>query len=230
MAIFRAGPLAAQISGSIAGQTFSHNKGGPYIRNRAIPTNPSTLRQQQARADLANQSTDWQNLTNAQRESWREWARQNPVINALGDSILLSGHMAFTGLNSRIALAGGTQILVPPVVSRPDGFTSVVQAGDIGSAAFTLTFAAALTSGNQVYLRGAVVNSAGIRYVKNLLRFVAFSAVDETSPWDNQTEIEAVLGTMVVGQTLHIEAAQYDPATGQVSTFLRDDVVITDTP
>lgn len=227
MAIIRTGGIVGQISGSIAGTTYSHNKGGAYIRNRSIPTNPSSSAQMQARANLASVSTDWQNLTTAQRLAWEEWARQNPITNALGDTILKTGHQSFVGLNSRILLDSGTQILVPPVVARPDGFLTAVQDGDIGAGDTDLTFSAALASGNKVELWGAVTNSAGITYVKNLLKFIGFSAVDEASPWDNQADIEAVLGTLIVGQTLHVEVAQYDPANGQRSTFVRSDVVIT---
>jgi len=229
MAIIRTGAVVGQISGSIAGTTYSHNKGGPYIRNRAIPTNPSSTKQLQRRADLATISTDWQNETAANRASWEEWARQNPIVNALGESILKSGHQAYVGLNTRILLASGTPISVPPVVARPDGFLTAVQAGDIGAGNVDFTFTAALVAGNQVELWAAVTNSAGITYVENLYKFIAFSAVDQASPWSDQASIEADLGTLIVGQTLHIKAAQFDPANGQRSTFVRDDVVITST-
>jgi len=227
MAIIRTGGIVGQISGSIAGTTYSHNKGGAYVRNRSIPTNPSTAAQLQRRADLATVSTDWQNLTNAQRAAWEEWARQNPIVNALGDTIQKSGHQSYVGLNSRILLASGTQISVPPVTARPDGFLTLVQDGDIGAGDVDLTFTAALVSGNQVELWACVVNSAGVKYVENLYKFIAFSAVDQASPWDNQSAIESIFGTLVVGQTLHVKAAQYDPASGQRSTFVRSDVVIT---
>lgn len=227
---FTAGPLVGSVSGSMGGITASHNKGGQYFRRRAIPTNPSSTAQLQRRADLATVSTDWQNLTTAQRAAWDEWGRQNPITDALGQSILKSGHQSFVGLNSRILLASGTQILVPPVVARPDGFLTLAQEADIGTGDTELNFTAALVTGNQVYLRGAVTDSAGIKYVKNLMKFISFSPVDQASPWANQTVIEAILGTLIVGQTLHVEAAQYDPSNGQVSTFVRSDVVVTDTP
>lgn len=230
MAIIRTGGIVGQISGSIAGVTYSHNKGGAYIRNRSIPTNPSSSAQLQRRADLATVSTEWQGLTAAQRTAWGEWARQNPIVNALGDSILKSGHQAYVGLNSRMLLLSGSTVATPPVTARPDGFLTLVQDGDIGTGDVDLTFTAALASGNQVELWGAVTNSAGIKYVENLYKFISFSAVDEASPWDNQSDIESILGTLIVGQTLHVKAAQVDPANGQRSTFVRSDTVIINTP
>lgn len=228
--IFTPGVAVGALSGSLGGSTFSHNKGGPYIRTRAIPTNPDSTTQLERRAALATTSTRWRNLTNAERDAWAEWSRQNPITNALGQSINKSGHQSYVGLNSRILLASGTIIDVPPIISAPTAFLSVVQDADVGTGDTDLTFSAVLASGNQVELWGAVVNSAGISYVKNLLKFIAFSPVDQASPWDNESDIVSVLGTLTAGQTLHIRAAQYDPATGLRSPFLESVVVVTDTP
>ena len=227
--IFTPGIAVGQMSGSVGGITASHNKGGPYFRNRAIPTNPNTAEQLAQRNRLATLSRDWQDLTQAQRDAWTEWARQNPITNALGNSILKSGHQSFVGLNSNILRAGSAAISVPPIIAAPDGFTTATQDGDIGVGDVDLTFAGSLTSGNQIILFGAVTNSAGIFYVENLYRFIAFSAVDQSTPWDNESDIIAVVGALTVNQTLHIKAAQFDVATGQNSTFLRSDVVITST-
>lgn len=229
MAKISPGPMAAAISGSMGGTTFSHNKGGPYIRARAIPTNPGTSFQLNQRARLATAAGQWQGLTDAQRQAWVEWARQNPVINALGHAVQLSGEQAYIQLNSRILQDGGTVISVPPIIPAHPGFTSIVQDGDIGLGDTDLTFTPALPAGAKVWLRGAVLNSAGISYVRNLLRFVATSAADQASPWDDEAAIVARLGTLTVGQTLHVEAAVFNPANGLLSPFLRTSVVISTT-
>lgn len=218
--IFTPGIAVGAMSGSIGGSTASHNKGGPYFRTRAIPTNPSTTAQLNQRARLATTSQNWRNLSNANRGAWAEWARQNPITNALGMSILMSGHQSYIKLNTRILLDAGTVIDVPPIVSAPDALLTAVQDADLGVGDVDLTFTATLESGNKVELWGAIVNSAGIKYVKNLLKFIAFSTVDESSPWVNLDPIELILGTLTEGQTLHIQAAQYDPATGLRSPFL----------
>ena len=223
------GIAVGAMSGSIGGTTASHNKGGPYFRTRAIPTNPSTPAQLARRASLATVSIAWRNLTDPQRESWGNYARQNPTTDALGQSIQLSGHQQYVGLNTRILLDAGVVISEPPIVGAPAALRTAVQTGDIGLGAFTLAFTDPLIAGNKVELWGAVVNSAGIKYVENLYKFIAFSAVDEVTPWDNNAEVVAALGTLVAGQTLHIKAKQYDPATGQCSPPLHTQVVITDT-
>lgn len=223
---FTPGIAVGAMSGSIGGSTASHNKGGPYFRTRAIPTNPSTPSQLARRAALASESIRWRSLTTAQRDAWGNYARQNPQTNSLGQTISLSGHQIFVGFNTRIILDAGTVTDVPPIVGAPPALLTAVQDGDIGAGATDLTFTATLVSGNKVELWGAVVNSAGIKYVENLYKFIAFSSVDESSPWDDLSVIITALGTLTVDQTLHIKAAQYNPATGQRSPFLHSQVVI----
>lgn len=224
--LFTPGPMIATASGSIGGQTFSHNKGGAYVRTRAIPTNPSSEAQLRQRSILQSLSSGFQDLTSGERLAWFDWAQQNPGTNALGRSFLMDGKQAYVKLNSKILLDETAAFATPPIITAPDPFTSIVQDGDIGAGATDLTFADALESGNKVELWAAVVNSAAKTYIKNLYRFIAFSPVDQASPWDNQADIESVLGTLVVGQTLHVRAAQYDPANGQSSEFLRTRVLI----
>ena len=227
--IYRPGIAVGQMSGSLGGVTASRNKGGQFFRLRAIPTNPSTTAQLRARGNLATVSEDWQLLTSANRDAWTEWARQNPIVNALGDSILMSGHQSFVKLGSRRLLDQNQPSSSPPVDARPNGYIQIVQDGDIGAGDTDLTFSSTLPAGGKVELWGAVLNSPGIEYVKNLYKFIAFSAVDQASPWDNQSDIENVLGTLAVGQTLHITAAVFDPSNGQRSTFLKSRVLITTT-
>jgi hypothetical protein len=86
MAIVRYGGGVSAISGSIAGNTYSHNKGGAYIRNRAIPTNPNTIQQQAVRGFMATLTSLWYNtLTAAQRLAWDTYAANVLLPNPLGD-------------------------------------------------------------------------------------------------------------------------------------------------
>lgn len=223
------GLAVGAMSGSIGGSTASHNKGGAYFRTRAIPTNPSTAAQLARRASLATMSIAWRSLTNAQRDSWDNYARQNPTTDALGQSISLSGHQQYVGLNTRILLAAGTVLDAPPIVGAPPAFRTLALSADLGLGTFDIAYTDALVTGNQVELWGCVVNSAGIKYVENLYKFIAFSPVDQATPWDIEAVVVAALGTIVVGQTVHIKAKQYDPATGQCSPALHDQAVVVST-
>lgn len=86
------GTLIGAASGKLAGSVFSHNKGGQYIRQFVVPTNPNTTSQNQVRAYMANLSARWGSiLTQSQRDGWIDYAANVPQINALGDEIFVTG-------------------------------------------------------------------------------------------------------------------------------------------
>ena len=228
MAKYTPGPLVSQISGSTGGQTFSRNRGGQYIRARAIPVTSTTPEALAAKARLSTASSAWQGLTPGQRDAWAFWARANPINNTLGNSITLTGQQAFVGNHTRMVLAAASTLTAPPIIPAPDALTSAVQAGDIGAGNVDLTYLATpLAAGVHIWLLAAVTNSTAINYVQNLLRFCATSPGAQTSPWDNQADIEARLGTLVVGQTLIVMPRVFDSNTGLISGPTRASVVIT---
>lgn len=99
--------LLAAASGSIAGATFSRNRGGQYIRRRAIPSNPNSEAQGFARTNLAAAVSAWTNLlTDPQRQAWQTYAQATPVIDPLGQQITLSGQQMFVRSRT-VALIGG---------------------------------------------------------------------------------------------------------------------------
>ncbi len=121
MAIFTPGPAVAQVSGSIGGTTFSRNKGGQYMRNRAVPTNPNTALQQAVRENFATRVAEYSTtLTQIQRDGWIDYAQDNPILNALGQSILLTGQQWYIRLNTVLDQAGLTSVAdAPPLGANP---------------------------------------------------------------------------------------------------------------
>ncbi len=231
MAIITPGPTVAALSGSIGGTVYSRNKGGAYIRNRAIPVDPNSNEQQNARSILAAQSAAWSGLATAERAAWENWAVQNKVTNALGNQIQLSGHQAYVKLNSRLAHDGVAAMADPPIENAPDGLLTLSLIADIGSVAFGVTYTATPTGANEkLWIQAAVVNSAGISYVRNLFRFVGTSSAAQASPFDCESLIVARFGTLVVGQTVHARVSVFDITTGLISVGLEADDVVVDTP
>ncbi len=75
MAIFTPGGGVAAIRGAVGGNVYSANRSGPYIRNRAMPIDPGSARQQAVRFAMASLVTRWvEVLTPAQRASWDKGA------------------------------------------------------------------------------------------------------------------------------------------------------------
>ncbi len=228
MAKFTPGPTVAAVSGSIGGTVYSHNRGGAYIRNRAIPITSVTSFALAAKSRMATASTAWQSLSDANRAAWLQWALQNPVTDTLGFPRHLTGQQAYVGLTVRLANLGIAAVDAPPITPAPDGLLTMVQDGDIGAGDVDLTFTATPLGGSGVlWIQAAVTNSQGINNANNLYRLVGFSGGAATSPFDNQAIIEARLGTLIVGQKLHVKVSVLDDSNGLLSLPLVDTVIIT---
>jgi hypothetical protein len=88
--------VLTQASGSIGGVTYSHNRGGMYRRARAIPTDPNSAQQVAVRMYLQNAANSWTTiLTPAQRAAWETYAENTPVVDAMGDALLLTGQQMY---------------------------------------------------------------------------------------------------------------------------------------
>lgn len=89
------GTIASQLSGSLAGLTASHNRGGQYLRARVIPTDPLSSLQAQMRAAMSEANNAWAGLTQTQRDDWDNYALNTPLLNSLGDPVNVGGKGMF---------------------------------------------------------------------------------------------------------------------------------------
>jgi hypothetical protein len=230
MAKYLAGPAVGVISGKEGGVVFSHNRYGPYFRTKGLPVNPNTSYQQVIRGFLVQLTQAWAALGTNGQEAWRTYAADNPMTDRLGQKHVLSGHVAYIGLNSRILQAGGTVILVPPVVASPPSLLTIALSVDIGAGNFQVAFTATpLAAGNCLYVDAAVVESPGVKYIKNKLRLVSVSAAALASPLDIQAACEARFGTLIVGQRVVVIVSVLSKVTGLMSGSLRADGTIVST-
>ena len=121
-------PIITVGSGSVAGLTFAHNKGGNYIRARTIPTDPNSPEQQSIRAFVGNLAGLWNSiLTAAQRVDWNTYAANVPLLNALGQSRTVSGIAMY--IRSNVARLQAS-------LSRIDAAPSVFTLGDFTNPSF----------------------------------------------------------------------------------------------
>lgn len=228
--LVKLGPIIGDASGRLGTVIASRNRGGAYLRNGTKPLVSTTSYALAAKALLTSLSQDWQGLTAAQRASWSAWAESHPVINRLGESRNLTGSQAYVQINSIISNASGTVVSVPPLGTAPDALTSASFVYDVGAGGVSLTFAATpLAADDKLYIRGCVVNSAGINYVTNLLRFIGVSAGAQATGFDFSTLFEARFGEPNVGDTVHLAIQVADSVTGLVSQPIRCKAVVTTT-
>lgn len=218
MAIFTPGPTVGAVSGSIGGTTYSHNRGGAYMRVRRVPTASYTAYAMAAKASLTAVSRLWAALDATEQQAWRVWAQNNPITNRLGNQVTLAGHMAFMQLNNRLRQASNTLIDLPPLAPAPAPLTSFSAVADVSDDTCVLTFAATpVGAANKLWLEAAVVDGAGISYVQNLFKLIKISSANQATGLDVKTELQARFGNMIEDQVIHWRAAILDTATGLLS-------------
>jgi hypothetical protein len=189
MAIIR-GSIAGSISGSMGSITFSHNKGGAYIRNRSIPVNPNTPYQQAVRAHCATLANLWNGtLTDVQRLAWATYASNVPVTNALGDTVYLSGLNHYIRSNVPRLIAGLTRIDDAPVTFNIGSFTNpsfaVSATNDEVAVSFTNTDEWAGAAGGAMLVFAGRQQALTINFFKGPYRYagkIAGAATPPTSP------------------------------------------------
>lgn len=220
MAKFLSGTITGA-SGSIGGVTFSHNRGGLYMKAKRVPVNPNSTKQQNVRANLSTVSRQWSLLTSAQQTAWADWAALNPVINTLGSSIILSGQGAYVQLNARIALYGGTVSTTPPAGVGPAQLTTVT-AAMVSPSALSVTYTATpLATGVKLFVRQTLPGTKGRNGNINQSRVAGVSAAAAASPAAITTPY-----TSVAAQQFNVYVAVMD-ASGRLSPFVKQTVVAT---
>lgn len=131
--------LVTQASGSIGGATFSRNAGGMYIRARAVPTNPNTPGQAQVRGLLADLANRWNNtLSGAQREAWKVYSDQVPLVNSLGEAVKVGPLPMYIRSNVSRLQVGLSRIDAAPTTFNTGDFTPPT-IGAIDASAGTLS-------------------------------------------------------------------------------------------
>ena len=230
MAKIQLGPMVGQASGAMGGTVFSRNRYGTYIRRRAHPTVSTTPAALAAKARLASVSQAWAGLTDAQREAFRVWAANNPVTDRLGERQVLSGHAAYTGLNSVLSGIGSSLITAPPTQDAPAALTSLSLTYDIGVGGVSLDFTATPLGANErLEIRACVVDSESVEYIENYLRLLMYSTAAAATGIDISTEMAARFGTISVGQVVHVQAAVVEDQSGLKSGPLRAEATVVST-
>jgi len=130
-------------SGSIGGMTFSHNRGGMYVRARATPTNPNSPEQSEVRTLMGMLSNLWvSTLTIVQRAGWIIYGENVPIVNRLGDDIFLTGLNHYIRSNVPRLQAGLTRVDSAPASFTIGSFTNPTFVGtaatDLVATSFTV--------------------------------------------------------------------------------------------
>lgn len=176
-------PILGLLRGRLAGNVFSHNKGGDYVRLGTTPTNPQTSRQQTTRGILGGLASAWsQNLTPAQRDAWDVWASANPIKNSLGIDVTITGLAWFLKCNCRLSDAGLENVVDPPVDPAPVSLQTF--SVDISAATtIDVTFTDDMLSDEAFILWTSLPVSVGSTPNLAQCRLAGYSGVGQASPW-----------------------------------------------
>ena len=230
MAIFTSGPAVAEISGSVSGTTFARNRGGAYMRQRAIPVTSTTAYALAAKNRVAVLSNAWAGLTDAQRQAWTIFSQQHPSLNRLGRSITIPPLAYYIRINSRLLAASEAAIDDPPADGPPDPLATLTLAADIGAGDVDLTFTATpLGANDHLWVQACVVSSPTITYIKNYMKLIVVSAAAQASALDIETELTARFGTLQVGQEVHVMVSVFNDLTGLLSGPLHSQATVVST-
>lgn len=110
MARIVGGSPLGELSGKMGGLVFARNKGGPYVRQYAVPVNPNTIAQVNARAAFGSSSANWHNLNSPQKAQWQAYAEG--IFSPLNQANMgqFSGINAYTSLVNTVANANSKDL------------------------------------------------------------------------------------------------------------------------
>lgn len=184
-------------SGSQAGTTASHNRAGQYFRNRRTPVTPTrTPKQGVLRAAFGSVSSAWQTLTSAAQAAWTGFAAGYPVVDSLGQSVVLTGHQYFVGVNTSLLNAGQAIVLTPPTNTTLNPLSPVTIYVD-ASGTFIVGYAPPV-SGDFALVAASKILSAGRLFNR---AFSQFAVGDSTTSYaDISQQFTAQFGQPIAGK------------------------------
>jgi hypothetical protein len=179
--------IGDQMSGSMGGVVASHNRGGTYFRQRAIPTNPGSIYQSAVRGFLSQLTSLWYTtLTAAQRTAWEAYAENVPFLDRLGEPRNIGGLGAYVSSNVPRLQAALPRVDDGPVIYNRGDFTAPAIASITAPSALSLTFE---TGDDWVGEDDAALlvycspgKNASINYYKGPYRFADTVLGDSVSP------------------------------------------------
>lgn len=219
MAIILPGGGVADIRGSVAGNTFARNHYGNYVRSRTKPINPRSALQDAVRGYLAAVAVAWrETLTDVQRTGWKTYAAATSWLNALGQTIHLTGQNMYVRTNVLILQAGLTRIDAPPTTTGiPSQATLWTPSGTADDQKLSIAFTFPVNVANTHYLffQGRQ-HSVGRTFYGGPWRYVGKISGATVSPPTSPVELDAAF-PISVGGTDDMYCVYID-AQGRVST------------
>jgi hypothetical protein len=119
MAIVKFGGGVAGIRGTLAGNVYTANGNGAYVRPWTRVHNPKTLSQTINRLYASLYPSSWRALSAQQRADWNAYGVANPLTNKLGEPYSRTGWQWYFHCGQNMAVCGGSAPPDAPTVAAP---------------------------------------------------------------------------------------------------------------
>lgn len=223
--------LVTQISGSFGGMTGSHNRGGLYLRARSIPVDPATTLQQAIRDAMSSLAARWRDtLTPAQRDDWRTYATNTPLLSPLGDPRDVGGLPMYTRGNVIRLQLGESVVDDAPLAGVPELTTPTNLALLTGDGLLTGDLIAdpwVDLGGNFLAIYASRPLSAAIGFYKGPYRLIgSVEGNNLTPPTSFSVDYGAIFGTPSSGAQVRVQFRVVDVGS-RLSAAVREAVIVT---
>ncbi len=108
-------------SGSTGRLTWANGNGGLTMKEKPIPKNPKSPKQQAIRKSLALANISWTAMSKSARDSWEAWGKTLVKYDRLKNKLVINGWSAFSGafvLNSLSEIPVTKLLLGAPTVGN----------------------------------------------------------------------------------------------------------------
>lgn len=206
MAIIKLGALVAGVRGTLGGNVFSANKGGPYVKAWGRGSNPRTTRQSVHRGNLINLAQSWRNVAAIDKGNWDVYAAlpAQELTNSLGEAYFISGFNWFCRINLNRFSAGLAQSDAFPTLGIPA--VPIVTAVQFFKTSGSSTSRIFLDAGDPEFdelhvFKATMYNSHGRLVASEIPNFLV-TKLHGVSPFVTvfQSDLEAKFGTIIEGQ------------------------------
>jgi len=196
-------------SGSIGGVTSSHNRAGQYKRARRAPVSPTrTPKQGYARARFGAASALWQSMAPALQAAWTAFAHAYPVVDALGQTVVLTGQQYFVGINAQLLACGQpTSTVVPVNTTLNPVNTPTIYADNSGTVICTV---ASVTVGDFNKVSCSMPKSPGVSFNAQFSQFAVLSSTNLL--FDISTAYVAQYGIPATGRKIFANFVEVNSA------------------
>jgi hypothetical protein len=141
MAVIVPGPIVADIRGKCGGVTYSRNQGGLYVKANPVWEQPESEHRDATQAVIRDLPSAWSGeLTEEQRQGWRNYAVANPRPNRWGHQNLHNGYAFWLRTNAYLKRIGQTPLYYDPPTIPPTGPVSWTLTPDIDGNEYDIVF------------------------------------------------------------------------------------------